>query len=421
MPFPHLFGSAILTHALCSGAIAWSTLPTFHLDEFLRMLHDYAADASSRRRRRWWRRWPRHPLIDRLDLSAVPARDRERRAVRAGAAGGGRGAARLRGRRLPRAHRGVVRRAGGGPGRSAAPSGRLAPNLEAMIVDPESGEPARPGRARRALDPRAAGDDAATSASTPTTPDGWFATGDLCRFDADGNLYMLDRLKELIKVGGYSVAPAEVERELIAHPAVADAAVVGHPDAELRSGAGRVRLAARTREPAELQALAGGSARAVEAAARGRRGRTRAAHARPASSCAAPFSRGHEPAELGPARHAELGEGRRQVVPDRALREVEAVADLAVREPLGGERTTTSRSRGRELHRAPAGARAATRMAATRAPRRRSPCSPHSARARSSAGPVRRVAPQLGGEHVARRALEQRRRGLQVTARLACR
>jgi acyl-CoA synthetase (AMP-forming)/AMP-acid ligase II len=63
--------------------------------------------------------------------------------------------------------------------------------------------------------------------------DGWYATGDVCRFDAAGNLYIVDRLKELIKVGGHSVAPAEVERELVAHPAVADAAVVARDDAEL--------------------------------------------------------------------------------------------------------------------------------------------------------------------------------------------
>jgi acyl-CoA synthetase (AMP-forming)/AMP-acid ligase II len=84
-------------------------------------------------------------------------------------------------------------------------------------------------------------------------PGEWFATGDLCRFDAGGNLYMLDRLKELIKVGGASVAPAEVERELCAHPAVADAAVVGRPDEEL----GEVPVAfvslAAPAEPAELQ------------------------------------------------------------------------------------------------------------------------------------------------------------------------
>ena len=78
-------------------------------------------------------------------------------------------------------------------------------------------------------------------------PDGWLATGDLCRFDADGNLYVLDRIKELIKVGGHSVAPAEVERQLVAHPAVADAAVVGRPDAEL----GEVPVAyVALREPA---------------------------------------------------------------------------------------------------------------------------------------------------------------------------
>jgi acyl-coenzyme A synthetase/AMP-(fatty) acid ligase len=52
----------------------------------------------------------------------------------------------------------------------------------------------------------------------------------VCRLDPAGSIYIVDRLKEMIKVSGYSVAPAEVERELLAHPAVADAAVVGRPD-----------------------------------------------------------------------------------------------------------------------------------------------------------------------------------------------
>jgi acyl-CoA synthetase (AMP-forming)/AMP-acid ligase II len=51
--------------------------------------------------------------------------------------------------------------------------------------------------------------------------------------DAGDNVYVVDRLKDMIKVGGYSVAPAEVELELTNHPAVADAAVVGRPDPAL--------------------------------------------------------------------------------------------------------------------------------------------------------------------------------------------
>jgi acyl-CoA synthetase (AMP-forming)/AMP-acid ligase II len=57
-------------------------------------------------------------------------------------------------------------------------------------------------------------------------------TGDLCTVDADGYIYVVDRLKELIKYKGYQVAPAELEHLLQAHPAVADAAVVRRPDTE---------------------------------------------------------------------------------------------------------------------------------------------------------------------------------------------
>jgi len=63
-------------------------------------------------------------------------------------------------------------------------------------------------------------------------PDGWLHTGDLGYFDAEGNLFIVDRLKELIKVKGYQVPPAELEALIATHPAVADVAVVGRPDAE---------------------------------------------------------------------------------------------------------------------------------------------------------------------------------------------
>jgi O-succinylbenzoic acid--CoA ligase len=62
------------------------------------------------------------------------------------------------------------------------------------------------------------------------SPDGWLHTGDLGRLDEDGRLHVLGRLKELIVTGGENVAPLEVERALLAHPAVTDAAVVGLTD-----------------------------------------------------------------------------------------------------------------------------------------------------------------------------------------------
>jgi acyl-CoA synthetase (AMP-forming)/AMP-acid ligase II len=57
--------------------------------------------------------------------------------------------------------------------------------------------------------------------------DGWYRTGDVGRVDADGWLYLTDRSKEMVKVKGFQVAPAEVEGVLLGHPAVADCAVYG--------------------------------------------------------------------------------------------------------------------------------------------------------------------------------------------------
>ena len=65
------------------------------------------------------------------------------------------------------------------------------------------------------------------------TPDGWLRTGDLGELTADGRLRMVGRLKDVFRVGGENVAPAEVEEALLAHPAVETAQVVGVPDARL--------------------------------------------------------------------------------------------------------------------------------------------------------------------------------------------
>jgi long-chain acyl-CoA synthetase len=63
--------------------------------------------------------------------------------------------------------------------------------------------------------------------------DGWFRTGDVGRVDEDGYYYIVDRKKDLIIRGGYNVYPREIEEVLYEHPAVAEAAVIGLPDAEL--------------------------------------------------------------------------------------------------------------------------------------------------------------------------------------------
>jgi long-chain acyl-CoA synthetase len=70
-------------------------------------------------------------------------------------------------------------------------------------------------------------------ATAEATLDGWFRSGDLARIDDDGYFYIVDRLKEMIVRGGYKVYPREVEEVLYEHPAVAEAAVIGVPDASL--------------------------------------------------------------------------------------------------------------------------------------------------------------------------------------------
>jgi acyl-CoA synthetase (AMP-forming)/AMP-acid ligase II len=62
------------------------------------------------------------------------------------------------------------------------------------------------------------------------TADGWIHTGDAGFLDADGYLYIHDRVKDMIISGGENVYPAEVENAIYGHPDVADVAVIGVPD-----------------------------------------------------------------------------------------------------------------------------------------------------------------------------------------------
>ncbi|KAJ6748444.1 4-COUMARATE--COA LIGASE-LIKE 9 [Salix purpurea] len=146
---------------------------------------------------------------------------------------------------------------GGGATRTIGPEetsqlasvGRLSENMEAKIVDPETGEGLGPGQ-RGELWLRGptvmkgyVGDEKATVESL--LPDGWLKTGDLCYFDSDGFLYIVDRLKELIKYKAFQVPPAELEKLLQSNHEIADAAVIPYPDEE----AGQIPMAYVVRKP----------------------------------------------------------------------------------------------------------------------------------------------------------------------------
>ena len=87
--------------------------------------------------------------------------------------------------------------------------------------------------------------------------DGWFRTGDLARVDDDGYYFIVDRKKEMIIRGGYNVYPREIEEVFYEHPAVAEAAVVGIPHADLGQevGAAVALKPGASAEPTELQAF----------------------------------------------------------------------------------------------------------------------------------------------------------------------
>ncbi|MEV0341840.1 long-chain fatty acid--CoA ligase [Nocardia sp. NPDC050713] len=108
------------------------------------------------------------------------------------------------------------------------------PHTEVRVVDPASDCPATAGVSGEIVvrgpnvTPGYWNDPKITESAF--NADGWFHTGDIGYFDADGYLYVIDRLKDMIISGGENVYPAEVERALADFPGLADIAVVGRPD-----------------------------------------------------------------------------------------------------------------------------------------------------------------------------------------------
>jgi acyl-CoA synthetase (AMP-forming)/AMP-acid ligase II len=238
LPFFHLYGIVVfLSAALWRGATV-VVMSRFDLETYLEWVQRYGVT--------YLHLVPpvvlalaKHPIVDRYDLSKA------KWALSAAAPLGRPIAeaftARL-GTQLVQAY-GMTEVSGATHVGSYAPGeinpesgGRLLPNTECVVVDPASGEAIERGQqgeiwVRGPLIMQGyLGRPEATAATIDA--DGWLHTGDVGYVDERGDIFIVDRVKELIKYKGMQVAPAELEAILLAHPAVADVAVIPSPDEE---------------------------------------------------------------------------------------------------------------------------------------------------------------------------------------------
>ena len=234
-PFFHATGFGVVANGAIYAGASVVTMPRFDLEAFLGLIEEHRATAMVV--------VPpivlalaKHPAVDRYDLSSL-------RWVGCGAAPLGAELQEACARRLGRpvvqgygmteVTAGVAICEVGAPVRAGA-AGQLLPNVQARIVDLESGSDRGPGEVGELWlrGPSTMAGYLRNPEATAATldADGWLHTGDLARIDPDGALFIVDRLKELIKVKAFPVAPAELEAVLRAHPAIAEAAVVPVPD-----------------------------------------------------------------------------------------------------------------------------------------------------------------------------------------------
>jgi len=236
LPFFHVYGLTVLVNlALFKGATV-VTMPRFELESFLGLLQDHRVTFACL--------VPpivlalaKHPAVDRYDLSAmthVLTGAAPLDGAIAEAAAARLGCSVLQGYGLTETSP-VLSAPTRDPaqGRPAS-SGMILPNTEIRIRDVATDEPLGPDADGEIMirGPQVmAGylDDPQANAFT-LEPDGWLHTGDIGHADADGYLYVVDRLKELIKYRGFQVPPAELEAILVRHPEVLDAAVIPAPD-----------------------------------------------------------------------------------------------------------------------------------------------------------------------------------------------
>jgi acyl-CoA synthetase (AMP-forming)/AMP-acid ligase II len=236
LPFFHIYGMQVLMNfGLRTGATI-VTMPRFDLEQFLRLHQEHQLTRA-------FVAPPmvlalaRHPVVDNFDLSAL-------RWILSAAAPLSAELAIECGQRLGCE---VVQGYGMtelSPVSHVTPPGMFKPgsvgvtipNTEVNIVDTATGAPLGIDQDGEVWvrGPQVMKGYLNNEAATRNTidDDEWLHTGDIGHIDADGHLFIVDRLKELIKYKGFQVPPAELEALLLTHPQIADAAVIGLPDDE---------------------------------------------------------------------------------------------------------------------------------------------------------------------------------------------
>jgi acyl-CoA synthetase (AMP-forming)/AMP-acid ligase II len=234
-PFHHAFGLSMVMNASLLQGATMVTMPRFEPEAFLKAIQDHRITrlfavptmivllAKS-------------PLVDRYDLSSL-------RSIISGGAALDPEHARLCQQRLGcRVGQGYGLTEGlpsfMQPDDPVSPGsvGVSAPNIECKVIDVTTGEEVGPYRNGEILirGPHVMKGylNAEEATREILEPDGFLHTGDLGHVGDDGELFIVDRIKELIKYKGQQVSPVELEAILMSHPKVADAAVVGVPDEE---------------------------------------------------------------------------------------------------------------------------------------------------------------------------------------------
>ncbi len=235
LPFFHIYGMQVLMNSLLAEGVTVVTMPRFDMAQALGLIQEHKVT-------QFFAVPPivlglaKAPIVDEFDLSSV-------RKIFCGAAPLGGELAEEAATRIGCAvvqgygmtELSPISHATKGTDFKPGSNGITVSNTECRVIDPEGNDQGIDGEGELLIrGPQVMVGYLNNAEATAATidSDGWLHTGDVARIDADSHMYIVDRVKELIKYKGFQVPPAELEALLVTHPAVADVAVIGIADVE---------------------------------------------------------------------------------------------------------------------------------------------------------------------------------------------